>query len=467
VAAEPSVSGWRATILERDYQQLHQHLFQPDQDEHAAFLYAGIARSPAGSRLLVRQVHPVADHEFIASDRGAYRQIVPSAVARAARECDQLGLCLLWAHSHPGSRDRVGFSSDDLAAHRYAHPALIDITNGRPVAGLVFGTHAVAGEIWTTDDEPAPLESLRVIGRNLTTLRPEPVPTSVHAGRFARQVLMFGDAGQKTLRSMTVAVVGAGGGGSLVIQMLAHLGVGALVIIDPDTVEETNLSRIVGSTTADIGRPKVDVARDHAHRIDPQIIIDARAGDIAYADDARRLIDCDFAFLATDTVLSRYAFNLTCHQYLVPGTQIGAKVTADHAGNIELIHVMERPILLAGPCLECMGAIPPAQLRHEQQTPGERRAQAYVDDTNAEEIEEPSVITLNSISAALAATDFMLMATGLILPETTLDPNAYYPQQRFLRRRTHQARDSCRFCGTGNGSLLARGDTKPLSLAAG
>ena len=82
---------------------------------------------------------------------------------------DDLGLCLLWAHSHPMSRDAVDFSGDDLEAHRYAHPALIDMTHGRPVVGLVFGEEAVAGEVWAAGEQPTRLDSLRVVGRGLTT----------------------------------------------------------------------------------------------------------------------------------------------------------------------------------------------------------------------------------------------------------------------------------------------------------
>jgi ThiF family len=458
---------WTATMLERDYADLHRHLFQRDRDEHAAFLYAGLVETDAGRRLLVRHVHPVADHEFIPSDRGAYRQITPRAVARAALECDEMGLCLLWAHSHPRSGDRVGFSGDDLDAHRYGHPALIDMTHGRPVTGLVFGQRSVAGEVWMMDAEPARLESLRVVGRNLVTLRPEPRTVGGAPDRFARQVLMFGREGQQILRELTVAVVGAGGGGSLLVEMLAHLGVGRIVIVDYDVVDESNLSRIVGATSDDVGRLKVGVARDLVTRVDPTIDVDAFYGDIAFTDDARRLRDADFAFLATDNILSRYAFNLLSHQYLIPGIQVGVKVTGDVGGGIELIHVMARPVTLASACLDCAGAIPEAELAREQLSPEERRAQAYVDGALADEVEEPSVITLNSVATSLAATDFLLMATGLVPEGTALDASAYYPQQRELRARTAVKRPECRFCGEGEQSVLARGDLKGLSLKPG
>jgi hypothetical protein len=459
---------WTATVTERDYDILHRHLFQADRDEHAAFLYAGQMETPSGQRLLIRRIVPVADADFGPSNRGAYRQISARAVARAAIECDADGLCLLWAHSHPGAADAVDFSPDDLDSHAYAHPTLIDLTHARPVGGLVFGERSVAGEIWTANGAPVRLESLRVVGRHVRDLYPHPpARVATAAERFARQVLMFGDAGQEILRRLTVAVVGAGGGGSLLVQMLAHLGVGKLVLVDYDVVSESNLSRIVGATAADVGRLKVDVMRELVARIDPTIEVDAFFGDIAYADDARRVAAADFAFLATDTILSRYAFNLLCHQYLVPGVQVGAKVSADPSGGIELVHVMERPLTLCGACLDCMGVIPADALADEQLSTAERRAQRYVDG-DEEDVDDPSVITLNSISTALAATDFLLMFTGLFNVNVDFEPRVYYPQARELRDRHAAAKAGCRFCdATASPSAFARGDMNVMPLKPG
>jgi hypothetical protein len=459
---------WTVTITERDYDSLHRHLFQDDHDEHAAFLYAGLMDTEPGRRLLVRRVVPVADADFGPSSRGAYRQVSARAVARAAIECDADGLCLLWAHSHPGAADAVEFSPDDLDAHAYAHPALIDLTHARPVGGLVLGERSVAGEIWTADDAPVRLESLRVVGRHVRYLYPRPPARAAAAAeRFARQVLMFGDAGQEILRGLIVAMVGAGGGGSLLVQMLAHLGVGKLIIVDYDCVSESNLSRIVGATAADVGQPKVDVMRDLVNRVDPTIEVDAFVGDIAYADDARRVAAADFAFLATDTILSRYAFNLLCHQYLVPGAQVGAKVSADTGGGVELVHVMERPLTFSDACLDCMGVIPADALADEQLSSEERRAQRYVDG-DEEEVDDPSVITLNSISTALAATDFLFMFTGLLDANVDLEPRVYYPQARELRDRHAAAKAGCRFCDArASQSAFARGDLNLMPLKPG
>jgi hypothetical protein len=323
--------------------------------------------------------------------------------------------------------------------HERMHPHLLDMTHDRPVAGLVFGESSVAGEIWLPNAEPMRLDSMRVVGPHLRDLRPEPLEAEPAEGRFARQVLLFGDAGQAILRRMTVAIAGAGGGGSLIAESLAHLGVGRIIVIDFDRVSESNLSRVVGATPEDAarGRLKIEVLEDLVARIDPTVAVTPIYGDITYTDDALRLAEADFAFLATDTTFARYAFNAITHQYLIPGIQVGSKVSGDDAtGAIELIHVMERPLTLAGACLDCSGAINRTQLRREQLTDAERQAQDYVQGAGAEAVEDPSVITLNAISTSLATTDFLLMVTGLLATDE-LEHRAYYPQTRELRRRPY------------------------------
>ena len=69
----------------------------------------------------------------------------------------------------------------------------------------------------------------------------------MNTGRFERQVRLFGKEGQERIKNAHVAVIGAGGIGSHVVQQLAFLGVGCLTIIDSDDLEETNKNRLIGS----------------------------------------------------------------------------------------------------------------------------------------------------------------------------------------------------------------------------
>ena len=142
---------WSVVITEADFEMLRTGLLRPDGAEHAAFLYAGVANAGLCRRLLVRLVVPVADEDFGPSPAGTEWQIAPRALAHAARECDEAGLALIWAHSHPLARRRVGLSPQDRATVARAHPHLLDLVHGRPVAALVLGRESAAGQVWTLD----------------------------------------------------------------------------------------------------------------------------------------------------------------------------------------------------------------------------------------------------------------------------------------------------------------------------
>jgi molybdopterin/thiamine biosynthesis adenylyltransferase len=461
---------WEARIAQRDHEQLLAHLHPGDDEEHAAFLHAGEMVTPEGRRLLVRRVVPVADRDFGPSDRGGYRQVAAHALARAAIECEAEGSRLVWAHSHPGAERHVGFSGPDRATHERAHPHMIDMTGGKPVASLVFGTEAVAGEVWMPGGAVAELEHLEVVGGRMARLTAAPRPTGRASARFGRQVLMFGAAGQEMLRGMTVAVVGAGGGGSLLVQSLAHLGVGHLIIVDFDRVDITNLSRVVGATPRDARRRrlKVDVLRRLVRAIDPEIEVTAMAGDVTYAEDAAVLLGCDYVFSATDTQFARFAVNAICHQFLIPGAQVGAKVVTGADGAVQLAYAMHRPIDLGGACLECGGAIDPDALRREQLEDVERRAQDYVHAPDGGDVVDPSVITLNNAAVSMAMLDFQFAATGMFPARMRLGQRVYHAPERVLRARDARPRPGCRWCDRhARGGAFGRGDDYPLVLRPG
>jgi molybdopterin/thiamine biosynthesis adenylyltransferase len=462
---------WSAHITRADYDTLHRHLFRRDRDEHAAFLICGITRAGGNDRLLVRSVQLVDDADFGFSDRGGYRQIAPRAIARAARAAGDDDLCIVWVHSHPGSGDSVGLSGQDHDTHALAEPALSDITNGKPVGALVLGERSAAGILTFRTPSGTSTEKIagmRIIGSTITEVTESPNRNASSLARFARQIHLFGAAGQARLRGLTVAVVGAGGGGSLLIQMLAHLGVGRIIVVDFDVVETSNLSRIVGSTPGDaIDRVlKMAVAKRLVAAIDPDIEVVGIDGDITYEVDAQTILEADFIFLATDTILARWAFNLICHQYLIPGIQVGAKVT-NIGDEVATVHVMTRTVAFAGGCLDCMGVIPADALADEQLTDDERKAQRYIDTGDDEQVVDPSVITLNSVAASLAMTDFLFMFTGLHRASVTMDQLVYHPLERSLRHRDALRRPGCPTCDPNTLSSFARGDSWPLQLRAG
>jgi hypothetical protein len=458
---------WSVSIAAADYATLTSHLHRSDGDEHAAFCYVGVAFSPGGGRLLVRRVVPVPDGDFqLATSGDGYRSIAPRAVARAAIGCDAEGLSLIWVHNHPLSTTSVALSPQDRRTAARVHPVLANLTDGRPVAAVVLGTSSAAGEVWTPTGIER-LDGVRVIGSPILELRPAPTRSKDRDERFARQVLLFGETGQRRLRELTVAIVGLGGGGSLIAQTLAHLGVGGITLIDHDVVKRLNLSRIAGATPGDVGKLKVDVAARLVRGIDPAITIESYNGDITYAEDARMIAAADTVFLATDTAFARHAVNLVCHQYLIPFFQVGAKVsTSQDSGEVTQIHVTSRPFLFTSGCMHCAGIIPLDTLQREQQDDQANQVQDYLGHAGRD-IEDPSVITLNSIATSLATTDFLFTVTGLA-QDPSPDALVAYPLERALRSRHAPALPDCHYCDAARAlSARARGDLWPLQLRPG
>lgn len=477
MVAQPVSQPWSVRIPHSLYERLHAHLFPGDGDEHGAVLTAGICETERGTRLLVRELFLAQDGvDYVPGQRG-YRMLTARFVAETAGRCAAERLCYLAVHNHGGCVT-VAFSTDDLASHERGYPALLDLTNGGPVGALVFAENAAAGDIWLPNGTRRAIEHVAVVGPNLRLLFPAPTKGATSADPvYDRHVRMFGDLGQQRLKSLKVGVIGAGGGGSLLVQMLAHLGVGHIVNIDPQRVEPSNLPRIAGAARrvaglfpllarfpagrrlgARFARHKVHVAERVARRAQPNIRFDAIVGDVVDAETAVLLRDADALFLATDNMQSRLVFNALIHQYLIPGFQIGAKVRPDPQTRlVEEISAVSRPVLpyAGGGCLLCNRLIPPGRLQQETLSEKERLAQRYVDD---DEVAEPSVMTLSTIGAGHAANDLLLMVTGLFAQDTDLRHLLFDARTRSMLVANPITSPGCLHCGTGTKSQLARGD---------
>ncbi len=444
-------------IGEADHAALMAHLFPGDGDEHGAILHAGIVREGNRINLLVREIFPAQlGTDYVASKFG-YRALHPSFIHKHITTCRDKGLAYLAVHNHDCD-DRVEFSRVDMASHERGYPALLDIGNGVPVGALVLGRNSMQADIWTSDGNRRSLREARVIGSTLTRIYPTPPfqPARIQSESHDRQIRMFGNAGQAQLAQAKVAVVGLGGIGSLVCEYLARLGVGEILVIDSDRLETTNLSRVVGATSEDavLRQAKVDIAQRHAAEASDTRVV-CLSADVALESTAQRLRSCDFLFLAADSMRARLVFNALVHQYLIPGVQLGAKVRA--AADGELLDVMSaiRAVRPSEGCLWCNQLIDPHQLALEAKSDQERRAQAYgVEEPN------PSVITLNAVSAAHAVNDFLFYFLGLWSVQEPLSYRHFHFLDGAMKKVIPRKDGICGECSRGG--RYGRGDSVPL-----
>ena len=159
-----------------------------------------------------------------------------------------------------------------------------------------------------------------------------------------------GVEGQQRLRQARILLVGVGGLGSPAALYLAAAGVGHLGLIDPDVVDVTNLQRQVLYRTPDLGRRKVDVARETLLALNPHL--DIAAHPIRFsADNAATLLNgCDLVLDGADNFPTRYLVNDAC-------------VLAGKPYVHGSIHRFEGQISLfatrGGPCYRCLYPEPP------------------------------------------------------------------------------------------------------------
>jgi sulfur-carrier protein adenylyltransferase/sulfurtransferase len=143
---------------------------------------------------------------------------------------------------------------------------------------------------------------------------PQPQLSADESVRYARHLILphVGAEGQRRLKQSRVLVVGAGGLGSPVAMYLAAAGVGTLGIVEFDLVDETNLQRQVIHGTSDVGRPKLDSARDRIAEINPHVHVEAHPLRLTSANAMEVVQAYDVVVDGTDNFPTRYLLNDAC-----------------------------------------------------------------------------------------------------------------------------------------------------------
>ena len=171
--------------------------------------------------------------------------------------------------------------------------------------------------------------------------------------RYARHLAIpeFGIEGQRKLKAARVLCIGAGGLGSPISMYLAAAGIGGLGLVDPDVVEITNLQRQLLFGQKDLGRKKLEAARDRLANINPHVDIQLYPELFTSANAMRIAADYDVIIDGTDNFPTRYLSNDVAVWLLKPNVY-GSILRFDGQVGVFAPH-------LGAPCYRCMCPQPP------------------------------------------------------------------------------------------------------------
>lgn len=215
--------------------------------------------------------------------------------------------------------------------------------------------------------------------------------------RYDRQSFL-GEYSQYYIENVKVGIVGLGGGGSHIVQQLAHVGFKNYTLFDDDVIDETNLNRMVGATLKDVddGVTKMEISErviSGLHRAEPNPILKI------WQDSPEDLQQCDIVFGCVDSFMGRRDLEAECRRYLIPLIDIGMDVNRIRE---DLPPAMSGQVILSMPgsfCMKCMGFLTGKNLSKEA---------AKYGDTGG----KPQVVWSNGVLASAAVGIAVQLVTG-------------------------------------------------------
>jgi molybdopterin/thiamine biosynthesis adenylyltransferase len=434
---------YRLKVADRDFRELARLATEYLPKEAAVFGLVGVSRHGDTTDILVRRVIAVPIEAY--DEQLTYHlEIAPQAINGLASLAEANGLGALLCHCHG---DESTYSpSDDFGERRVFGTLRAFVPPEAPTVSLLFRADGFEGRVWLPgSDRSLRLDEVVVIGRSIERHLFGPSKTVAPLdATLSRQVLAFGEDGQRAISASRVGVVGTGGTGSAVAEQLVRLGVRDLVLIDPDGWDPSNVTRVYTTVPSEAGDDRKKVARvaDGLRRIAPSARIQAIPSSVVLDTAAATLIDRDLIFLCTDDHWGRSVVNQLAYQYLIPTLNLGVRMDAtdgEISGASGTVDVLRPDV----PCLWCRQALRSERIAAES-LPRSARSQlereGYVEglDTPA-----PSVISLNTVVAGLAVTQFLQLLTDFMGAPGEIERMRYDPLNGIVHRGRTMPPDDC------------------------
>lgn len=387
------------------FERVRTHVEDFRRGEEAGFLLCAESAVAGGHVLLVREWHPVPEAAIARNTGGSVLSWSAEFNSEILQRALDLGATPVLVHSHGSPSPR--FSPDDRAKERPLFGAFSRMLDPLPTGTLLLGAGDAAGSFWLGGGNELRFRRLVILGDTIDTWHSAEhrLPGAAARRRLGRQAVAIGPAGDAKLARTRVGVVGLSGGGSHVIQQLAHQGVGTLIPIDDQLVDETNLGRLVGATEADVDvTSKVALAKRVAGGIDASIDVDGVEDRFPSPATISALKQVDVVVACLDRFDAREAVTTFCRRYLIPLVDVGMSIRS--VG--EQLATADGQVIVSlpgHPCLRCY-FVTDAVLARERAD----RPPGY--DENPDAPGDPQVVSMNGVLASEACNSVLDLITG-------------------------------------------------------
>ncbi|MGG1555644.1 HesA/MoeB/ThiF family protein [Paenibacillus ferrarius] len=248
-----------------------------------------------------------------------------------------------------------------------------------------------------------------------------------------RQSFLGGNL-DKVLSQSLVGIIGLGGGGSQIVQQLAHIGFKRYLLCDFDTIEETNLNRLVGATISDIESKsrKVDIAVRLIRSLHP----DAEIQSIPkrFQEEAAALMKCNIIFGCLDGLGNRDQLERLTRSAKIPYIDIGMDVNDKIATEPPRMSGQVIASLPGCPCMRCYGYLNEEELSKEYAAYGDAGVRPQVIWPNGVLSSTAIGIALNLLTHWTDRSNKQILYYEYDGNSGTLKPHLFY--ERELHRNT-------------------------------
>jgi molybdopterin/thiamine biosynthesis adenylyltransferase len=384
--------------------------------ETAGVLLVSVVETEEGDiRLLGREIHWVGDSAYLRREYNSL-SIASHGYVNALGRAEQLGACAVWLHTHPGLDSQpIPSSHDDIVDGQIAD--VFRLRSNSPYYGALIispcsGGFSFTGHLDSEDGRIIKLDRLWIVGNRFRLVQSFDIQSTGLSPAFDRNVRAFGHAVQETLSDLRIGIVGCGGTGSIIAEQLIRLGIRQLVLIDPDELSTSNLTRVYGSTSHDVGKPKVKVLADHLQRIAENAVVEQVQGMLTLEPVAKRLLGSDVIFGCTDDNAGRLILSRLATYLLTPVIDSGVLITSGEEGRLEGIHGRVTILTPGQACLICRNRIDLPRAAAELLTPEERSQRADEGYAPALGRIEPAVVAFTTAIGAQAVGELLERLIG-------------------------------------------------------